>query len=51
MGVVKESGAGSVMNIFFLARMVGTLDPSVYHASYGAVRVFTKAVALNGSRV
>lgn len=39
------------MNIFSLGRMVGTLNTSVYHASYGAVRVFTKAAAPNGSKV
>ena len=39
------------MNIFSLARMMGTLNTSVYHASYGAVKVFTKAGTLNGSRV
>lgn len=50
MEAMKKSGGGSIINISSVAGIVGTLDTSAYHASKGAVRIFTKAAALECSK-
>ncbi len=48
---MKDSGGGSIINMSSAAGIVGTLDnTSAYCASKGAVRLFTKAVALECSK-
>jgi 3(or 17)beta-hydroxysteroid dehydrogenase len=48
---MKESGGGSIINMSSAAGIVGTVDnTSAYCASKGAVRLFTKAVALECSK-
>jgi 3(or 17)beta-hydroxysteroid dehydrogenase len=48
---MKESGGGSIINMSSAAGIVGTIDnTSAYCASKGAVRLFTKAVALECSK-
>lgn len=47
IGAMKKSGGGSIINISSSSGMVGTVkDGSAYCASKGAVRVFTKAAAM-----
>jgi len=48
---MKGTGGGSIINMSSAAGIVGTLDnTSAYCASKGAVRLFTKAVALECSK-
>jgi 3(or 17)beta-hydroxysteroid dehydrogenase len=48
---MKESGGGSIINMSSAAGIVGTIDnTSAYCASKGAVRLFTKAAALECSK-
>jgi 3(or 17)beta-hydroxysteroid dehydrogenase len=48
---MKKSGGGSIINLSSLAGIVGTIDDtSAYCASKGAVRLFTKAAALECSK-
>ena len=48
---MKRSGGGSIINMSSAAGIVGTLDDtSAYCASKGAVRLFTKAAALECSK-
>ena len=48
---MKSSGGGSIVNMSSAAGIVGTLDDtSAYCASKGAVRLFTKAAALECSK-
>lgn len=48
--VMRESGGGSIVNLSSLAALVGTPELSAYGASKGAVRQFTKSVALACAR-
>lgn len=50
IGAMKKSGGGSIINISAAGGIVGTLDASAYGASKGAVRLFTKAAALECSK-
>jgi NAD(P)-dependent dehydrogenase (short-subunit alcohol dehydrogenase family) len=48
---MKKSGGGSIINLSSLAGLVGTVDDTAaYCASKGAVRLFTKAAALECSK-
>jgi len=48
---MKKSGGGSIINMSSIAGIVGTLDDTAaYCASKGAIRLFTKAAALECSR-
>jgi len=48
---MKGSGGGSIINLSSVAGIIGTNDDtSAYHASKGAVRLFTKAAALECSK-
>jgi len=47
---MKKSGGGSIINISSTSGIVGETGLSAYCASKGAVRLFTKAVALECSR-
>jgi len=48
---MKKTGGGSIVNMSSAAGIVGTIDnTSAYCASKGAVRLFTKAAALECSR-
>jgi 3(or 17)beta-hydroxysteroid dehydrogenase len=50
-GAMKKSGGGSIINISSFAGIVGTIDDTAaYCASKGAVRLFTKAAALEFSK-
>jgi 3(or 17)beta-hydroxysteroid dehydrogenase len=51
IGAMKKSGGGSIVNISSIAGMVGMPDTSSYVASKGAVRLFTKAAALECSKM
>jgi 3(or 17)beta-hydroxysteroid dehydrogenase len=51
IGAMKISGSGSIINISSVAGMVGVKDASGYCASKGATRVFTKAAALECSKL
>lgn len=51
IGAMKRSGGGSIINISSVAGIIGTVDrTSAYCASKGAVRLFTKAAALECSK-
>jgi 3(or 17)beta-hydroxysteroid dehydrogenase len=50
VGLMKKSGGGSIINISSAAGMVGMNYSSVYCASKGAVRLFTKAAAFEFSK-
>jgi NAD(P)-dependent dehydrogenase (short-subunit alcohol dehydrogenase family) len=47
---IRDSGGGSIVNLSSLAALVGTPDLSAYGASKGAVRQFTKTVAIQCAR-
>lgn len=47
---LRASGGGSVVNMSSLAAFLGTPDLSAYGASKGAVRQFTKTVAMDCAR-
>jgi NAD(P)-dependent dehydrogenase (short-subunit alcohol dehydrogenase family) len=47
---MKKTGGGSIINISSTAGLVGMPDSSAYVASKGAVRLFTKATALECSK-
>ena len=47
---MRQSGGGSIVNTSSLAAFVGTPDMSAYGASKGAVRQFTKTVAMDCAR-
>ena len=48
--VLRGSGGGSIVNLSSLAAFLGTPDLSAYGASKGAVRQFTKTVAIDCAR-
>ena len=43
---MRAAGGGSIVNISSIAGLVGTNLSAAYHASKGAVRIFTKAAAI-----
>jgi 3(or 17)beta-hydroxysteroid dehydrogenase len=47
---IRDSGGGSIVNLSSLAAMVGTPQLAAYGASKGAVRQFTKSVAMQCAR-
>jgi len=47
---MRQSGGGSIVNLSSLAAFLGTPDLSAYGASKGAVRQFTKTVAMDCAR-
>ncbi|HTR87335.1 MAG TPA: glucose 1-dehydrogenase [Reyranella sp.] len=47
---IRGSGGGSIVNLSSLAALLGTPDLSAYGASKGAVRQFTKTVAIDCAR-
>ena len=47
---MRQSGGGSIVNTSSLAAFLGTPDLSAYGASKGAVRQFTKTVAIDCAR-
>jgi 3(or 17)beta-hydroxysteroid dehydrogenase len=50
IGAMKRSGGGSIINISSIGGIIGGFDVSAYDASKGAVRLFTKAAALECSK-
>jgi NAD(P)-dependent dehydrogenase (short-subunit alcohol dehydrogenase family) len=50
IAAMKRSGGGSIINISSIAGLVGTPNAPSYNASKGAVRLFTKAVAVACSK-
>jgi len=48
--VIRDSGGGSIVNLSSIAALGGTPDLSAYGASKGAVRQFTKTVAVHCAR-
>jgi len=51
IGAMKRSGGGSIINISSVAGIVGMVaETSAYNASKGAVRLFTKASAIQCSK-
>lgn len=47
---MKRGGGGSIVNISSTAGLVGSPNTSAYQASKGAVRIFTKATAIEYAR-
>ncbi len=47
---IRDSGGGSIVNLSSLAALLGTPELSAYGASKGAVRQFTKTVAIECAR-
>ena len=43
---MRAAGGGSIVNISSICGLVGSFGNAVYHASKGAVRIFTKATAV-----
>jgi 3(or 17)beta-hydroxysteroid dehydrogenase len=50
MEAMKKTGGGSIINISSVAGLVGNPNAAAYHASKGAVRLFTKAAAIEFSK-
>ncbi len=50
MGIMKQSGGGSIVNISSAVGIIGGFNSSAYQASKGGVRIFTKAAALECSK-
>ncbi len=50
ISVMKKNGGGSIINISSVGGIIGGFDASSYNASKGAVRLFTKAAALECSK-
>ncbi len=50
IGVMKRSGAGSIVNVSSIAGMVGHHSLAAYCSSKGGLRLFTKSVALHCAR-
>ena len=48
--VIKEFGAGSIINLSSVSGMIGGFNLAAYNSSKGAVRVLTKSVALHCAR-
>jgi len=48
--VMKEFGAGSIINLSSVSGMIGGFNLAAYNTSKGAVRMLTKSVALNCAR-
>ena len=46
VGLMKESGAGSIINISSIYGIVGSAGQAPYHAAKGGVRLLTKALAV-----
>ena len=44
--IMRRSGGGSIVNISSVGGIVGSPDSTAYHASKGAVRIFTKSAAV-----
>ena len=44
--IMRRSGGGSIVNISSVGGIVGSPDSTAYHASKGAVRIFTKSAAI-----
>jgi len=52
IGAMKKSGGGSIVNISSVVGIIGTADDTAaYCASKGGVRLFTKAAALECSKI
>jgi NAD(P)-dependent dehydrogenase (short-subunit alcohol dehydrogenase family) len=43
---MREAGGGSIINISSICGLVGSFGNAAYHASKGAVRIFSKATAV-----
>lgn len=43
---MRKSGGGSIINISSIYGLVGSVTSTAYHASKGAVRIFTKSTAI-----
>lgn len=48
--VMRDSGGGSIINISSICGLVGSFGNAAYHASKGAVRIFTKATAVQHAK-
>ena len=48
--VMKEFGAGSIINLSSISGMIGGFNLTAYNSSKGAVRMLTKSVALHCAR-
>ena len=46
IGAMRRSGGGSIINISSICGIVGSFANAAYHASKGAVRIFSKSAAL-----
>lgn len=46
IGPMRDAGGGSIINISSIYGLVGSPHSAAYHASKGAVRLFTKSVAM-----
>jgi 3(or 17)beta-hydroxysteroid dehydrogenase len=50
IGLMKESGGGSIINLCSISGLVGGHNLAAYNASKGGVRLLTKSVALHCAR-
>ncbi|MFL2748631.1 MAG: glucose 1-dehydrogenase [bacterium] len=50
VSVMKEFGAGSIINLSSVSGMIGGFNLAAYNSSKGAVRMLTKSVALHCAR-
>lgn len=48
--VMRQNGSGSIINISSIAGLVGSMTQAAYNASKGAVRLLTKATAIQYSK-
>ena len=48
--VMRDAGGGSIINISSICGLVGSFGNAAYHASKGAVRIFTKATAVQHAK-
>tara|TARA_Y100001978_G_C23594433_1_gene385496 strand:+ start:92 stop:892 length:801 start_codon:yes stop_codon:yes gene_type:complete len=48
--LMRDKGGGSIINISSICGLVGSFGNAAYHASKGAVRIFTKATAVQHAK-
>ena len=48
--MLRQAGGGSIVNVSSIYGLVGSPTSTAYHAAKGAIRIFTKAAAIQYAR-